>query len=30
MSLLIEDKITIPPIDVAAPRDLETVTFALG
>jgi hypothetical protein len=30
MSLLTEDKITIPPIDLASPGDLETATFALG
>lgn len=30
MSVLAENKVTIPPIDAAAPRDLETATFALG
>ena len=30
MSVLTENKIAIPPIDVAAPRKLETATFALG
>ena len=30
MSLLTEDKITLPPIDIAAPHNLETATFALG
>jgi hypothetical protein len=30
MSLLTENKIAIPPIDVAVPPDLETATFALG
>ena len=30
MSLLTENEMTIPPIDVAVPRNLETATFALG
>lgn len=30
MSVLAENKIATPLIDVAAPRDLETATFALG
>jgi hypothetical protein len=30
MSLVTENKIAIPPIDLAALRDLETATFALG
>jgi len=30
MSLLTKSKITIPTIDVTAPCDLETATFALG
>jgi hypothetical protein len=30
MSLLTKNKMTIPPIDVAVPRNLETATFALG
>lgn len=30
MSLLTENKISIPAIDAAAPRHLETATFALG
>lgn len=30
MSLLTENKLTIPPIDTAVPPHLETATFALG
>ena len=30
MSLQTEHKISIPPIDAATPRNLETATFALG
>ncbi len=30
MSLLTEHKVAIPPLDVAASRDFETATFALG
>jgi hypothetical protein len=30
MSLLTENKLTIPPIDAAVPAHLETATFALG
>ena len=30
MRLLTEERITRPSIDLAAPRELETATFALG
>lgn len=30
MSLLTENRMKIPPIDAAVPRNLETATFALG
>ena len=30
MSLLAKNKMTLPTIDAAAPRNLETATFALG
>jgi len=30
MGLLTKNKMTIPAIDAAAPRGLETATFALG
>jgi hypothetical protein len=30
MSLPTENEMTIPAIDIAAPRDLDTATFALG
>lgn len=30
MSLLTENKLALPPIDLAAPAPLETATFALG
>jgi hypothetical protein len=30
MTLLTENKLTIPPIDAAVPARLETATFALG
>lgn len=30
MSLLTENRVTLPPIDIAVPRQLETATFALG
>jgi hypothetical protein len=30
MNLLTENRIAVPPIDAAAPPNLETATFALG
>ena len=30
MSLLTDNKVTLPPIDIAVPGQLEIATFALG